>query len=149
MLLHDIILCVCFLMIRRPPISTRTDTLFPYTTLFRSLDRAESCVFLSVFCLCRKQLHPQLVSTPSETGYMSGHIAGALERAVVEGKMDSQNRQWRLVRRPEGLLRVEDVELRPGDEDRRPLQPGQVRVRNLLFLYAPTMRNWKIGRAHV
>src|SRR3546814_21185892 len=30
-------------MIRRPPISTRTDTLFPYTTLFRSpwLDRIE------------------------------------------------------------------------------------------------------------
>src|SRR3546814_1864894 len=28
-----------FLMIRRPPISTRTDTLFPYTTLFRSQAR--------------------------------------------------------------------------------------------------------------
>src|SRR3546814_4978314 len=31
--------CYCiffFLMIRRPPRSTRTDTLFPYTTLFRS-----------------------------------------------------------------------------------------------------------------
>src|SRR3546814_20280856 len=27
-------------MIRRPPRSTRTDTLFPYTTLFRSLDGA-------------------------------------------------------------------------------------------------------------
>src|SRR3546814_3501599 len=27
-----------FLMIRRPPISTRTDALFPYTTLFRSID---------------------------------------------------------------------------------------------------------------
>src|SRR3546814_19116289 len=26
-----------FLMIRRPPISTLTDTLFPYTTLFRSV----------------------------------------------------------------------------------------------------------------
>src|SRR3546814_16017250 len=28
---------VFFLMIRRPPRSTRTDTLFPYTTLFRSI----------------------------------------------------------------------------------------------------------------
>src|SRR3546814_7633474 len=28
-----------FLMIRRPPRSTRTDTLFPYTTLFRSHQR--------------------------------------------------------------------------------------------------------------
>src|SRR3546814_14383468 len=33
-----IVNCICFfLMIRRPPRSTRTDTLFPYTTLFRSL----------------------------------------------------------------------------------------------------------------
>src|SRR3546814_13951793 len=31
--------CLFFLMIRRPPRSTRTDTLFPYTTLFRSTDR--------------------------------------------------------------------------------------------------------------
>src|SRR3546814_3254913 len=29
-------LCLFCLMIRRPPRSTRTDTLFPYTTLFRS-----------------------------------------------------------------------------------------------------------------
>src|SRR3546814_1852846 len=29
-------LLIFFLMIRRPPRSTRTDTLFPYTTLFRS-----------------------------------------------------------------------------------------------------------------
>src|SRR3546814_8163426 len=29
-----------FLMIRRPPRSTRTDTLFPYTTLFRAADAA-------------------------------------------------------------------------------------------------------------
>src|SRR3546814_10797430 len=28
-----------FLMVRRPPRSTRTDTLFPYTTLFRSYQR--------------------------------------------------------------------------------------------------------------
>src|SRR3546814_14450323 len=31
-----ILLKFFFLMIRRPPRSTRTDTLFPYTTLFRS-----------------------------------------------------------------------------------------------------------------
>src|SRR3546814_10995728 len=30
-------------MIRRPPESTRTDTLFPYTTLFRSQDRQRNC----------------------------------------------------------------------------------------------------------
>src|SRR3546814_16328815 len=31
-----------FLMILRPPRSTRTDTLFPYTTLFRSLHKAKA-----------------------------------------------------------------------------------------------------------
>src|SRR3546814_7273321 len=34
---YTVILFFFFLMIRRPPRSTRTDTLFPYTTLFRSL----------------------------------------------------------------------------------------------------------------
>src|SRR3546814_17564139 len=37
-----------FLMIRRPPRSTRTDTLFPYTTLFRSRDQdLEAVAFLA------------------------------------------------------------------------------------------------------
>src|SRR3546814_4667888 len=31
-------MCFFFLMTLRPPRSTRTDTLFPYTTLFRSLE---------------------------------------------------------------------------------------------------------------
>src|SRR3546814_18876356 len=38
MILCLYIVIVFFLMIRRPPRSTRTDTLFPYTTLFRSAD---------------------------------------------------------------------------------------------------------------
>src|SRR3546814_9149475 len=34
---RSFVFCVVFLlMVRRPPRSTRTDTLFPYTTLFRS-----------------------------------------------------------------------------------------------------------------
>src|SRR3546814_8052823 len=36
-----VFLIVFFLMIRRPPRSTRTDTLFPYTTLFRSIAGAD------------------------------------------------------------------------------------------------------------
>src|SRR3546814_3492786 len=34
---------IFFLMIRRPPRSTRTDTLFPYTTLFRSAAEIALC----------------------------------------------------------------------------------------------------------
>src|SRR3546814_4893480 len=33
---HTCVMTVFFLMLRRPPRSTRTDTLFPYTPLFRS-----------------------------------------------------------------------------------------------------------------
>src|SRR3546814_1655592 len=36
-------------MIRRPPRSTRTDTLFPYTTLFRSVVRLEETHLLAIF----------------------------------------------------------------------------------------------------
>src|SRR3546814_12507098 len=35
-IISSVLLLVFVLMIRRPPRSTRTDTLFPYTTLFRS-----------------------------------------------------------------------------------------------------------------
>src|SRR3546814_14015846 len=37
-----VIVVVFFLMKRRPPRSTRTDTLFPYTTLFRSPVHAQA-----------------------------------------------------------------------------------------------------------
>src|SRR3546814_3146205 len=40
-------------MIRRPPRSTRTDTLFPYTTLFRSADFGDRHVHRAV-----RQFHP-------------------------------------------------------------------------------------------
>src|SRR3546814_11328491 len=38
--LCSVLSIIFFLMIRRPPRSTRTDTLFPYTTLFRSYTAA-------------------------------------------------------------------------------------------------------------
>src|SRR3546814_19680828 len=41
------IFLVLFLMIRRPPRSTRTDTLFPYTTLFRSIVSASQTLVAS------------------------------------------------------------------------------------------------------
>src|SRR3546814_3404218 len=47
------VLRVFFLMIRRPPRSTRTDTLFPYTTLFRSRQRSVALQFVLRACLGR------------------------------------------------------------------------------------------------
>src|SRR3546814_14508101 len=45
-----------FLMIRRPPRSTRTDTLFPYTTLFRS----------TVWAITEVMVQPLAKSRPAE-----------------------------------------------------------------------------------
>src|SRR3546814_16030827 len=42
-------------MIRRPPRSTRTDTLFPYTTLFRSVGEEASLSLRSAFMLQETQ----------------------------------------------------------------------------------------------
>src|SRR3546814_2655104 len=43
-----------FLMIRRPPRSTRTDTLFPYTTLFRSSLTMEMCDVPAIAAVARR-----------------------------------------------------------------------------------------------
>src|SRR3546814_1203365 len=65
-------------MIRRPPRTTRTDTLFPYTTLFRSFARQEFLPFLGLDHLAENRalaflgefdalvgaLHPVLKETP-------------------------------------------------------------------------------------
>src|SRR3546814_13690708 len=57
-----------FLMIRRPPRSTRTDTLFPYTTLFRSTAFPSICGVL--------------FSSPTARGYRS---------CVIHGDLNSDN----------------------------------------------------------
>src|SRR3546814_6442427 len=66
-------------MIRRPPRSTRTDTLFPYTTLFRSLTRA-----VGIF----GQVMAEYVLT-----YMLGHERGVLARLVSQVERKWDNRQ--------------------------------------------------------
>src|SRR3546814_2369962 len=48
-------------MIRRPPRSTRTDTLFPYTTLFRSQPRAVR-TFETESGVRRKAMRPSLLA---------------------------------------------------------------------------------------
>src|SRR3546814_19971469 len=51
------VLCFFFLMIRRPPRSTRTDTLFPYTTLFRSHSAPTADPHSDVY-RCQKRVFP-------------------------------------------------------------------------------------------
>src|SRR3546814_3377396 len=70
-------LCFFFLMIRRPPRSTRTDTLFPYTTLFRS-DRPRRRRILG-----RAPAHP--VSRPADAADPDGPAGGAEARGAPAG----------------------------------------------------------------
>src|SRR3546814_19893110 len=70
-------------MIRRPPRSTRTDTLFPYTTLFRSVDgdriedrpvELEDC---AVHGVSLPLLHDQVVLDRAHTVGGAGDFLGA------------------------------------------------------------------------
>src|SRR3546814_966268 len=58
-------------MIRRPPRSTRTDTLFPYTTLFRSAIAAASFTAIFAFNLP----FPLIVLGAAVIGYFGGRWA--------------------------------------------------------------------------
>src|SRR3546814_12687074 len=60
-----------FLMIRRPPRSTRTDTLFPYTTLFRSQPIARRGIFADM----RAVLGDAMVALAqrANSGFVVGH----------------------------------------------------------------------------
>src|SRR3546814_12903841 len=49
-------------MIRRPPRSTRTDTLFPYTTLLRSLGRIDEHARHHPVGVLARQLHQQVMA---------------------------------------------------------------------------------------
>src|SRR3546814_20458345 len=76
MLLFFLISSLFFLMIRPPPRSTRTDTLFPYTPLFRSrpLGRRRGC-------RRRAALPAALAAAPSHAAAASGRSAGARHTA--------------------------------------------------------------------
>ena len=56
--------------------------------------------------------------------------------------MAGSSRQWVLRKRPTGQLQPDDLELSHDAANDRALAEGEIRVRNLLFLFAPTMRNW-------
>src|SRR3546814_20908902 len=68
-----------FLMIRRPPRSTRTDTLFPYTTLFRS---SAACIEQ------RADLFDHRVGRPDDEDMINEEFKIGLERidACILGK---------------------------------------------------------------
>src|SRR3546814_19753877 len=70
-------------MIRRPPRSTRTDTLFPYTTLFRSEDRAALVRQLLYRSFQRLQAAPCLPLL-----FQAGKLGGHVDAAEIGGLLD-------------------------------------------------------------
>src|SRR3546814_13593575 len=81
-------------MIRLPPRSTRTDTLFPYTTLFRSSDGERDMAVADHRDAGRTQRRAQrgeigMAVVPADEGGAADHAgqagAGDVERAVVRG----------------------------------------------------------------
>src|SRR3546814_10897809 len=66
-------------MIRRPPISTRTDTLFPYPTLFRSKDRHTS-VMLSPF---KSRATNRRRSSSTELSFHGINTSGQMPESVT------------------------------------------------------------------
>src|SRR3546814_17583792 len=69
---------LCFLTRRRPPRSTRTDPLFPYTTLFRSEGDDRGCrpVCFSVLFHCRQSEIKMVVFSKIQRG--EKHALGAV-----------------------------------------------------------------------
>src|SRR3546814_11398966 len=81
-----------FLMIRRPPRSTRTDTLFPYTTLFRSDSHLGEETHAFVANLYIKGVKKALIP------------AARRDIAVAEGDLSRRYEEERMFPSPEYVL---------------------------------------------
>src|SRR3546814_16471482 len=74
-----IVFCFFFLMIRRPPRSTRTDTLFPYTTLFRSKVKAGGSIMGALYkVVIVSSVLAAIAFYPITTGLMADNVHGAI-----------------------------------------------------------------------
>src|SRR3546814_15968777 len=75
-------------MMRRPPRSTRTDTLFPYSTLFRSMYAPDKVPWLHgvAQALCRKAgFSPRISQEAIQVQTLVSLVASGLGVALVPG----------------------------------------------------------------
>src|SRR3546814_6647635 len=76
-----------FLMIRRPPRSTRTDTLFPYTTLFRSDSKTSPAAFdkgLATACAAKEAAYRNAIMASEKAAGASAAEAEELASMDIE-----------------------------------------------------------------
>src|SRR3546814_4482698 len=113
-------------MIRRPPRSTRTDTLFPYTTLFRSTasswPRARTGSKMRAMGRTRQRMPPN----------------EPIRRCILSGERDERGRLIRLALSPDGLVLPDAAARAPGRGAW--LAPDRAALENAIS---------KIGRAQV
>src|SRR3546814_18138277 len=89
-LLHLCYTAFFFLMIRRPPRSTRTDTLFPYTTLFRSfLGAAEIDRFGNINTTVIGPYEAPKVRLPGAGG--ASEIAGSCREVFIVARQNARS----------------------------------------------------------
>src|SRR3546814_13002987 len=77
-----------FLMIRRPPRSTRTDTLFPYTTLFRSVLVGTQNMDEYAYGFTTENAHYGATRNPLDTERSAGGSSGGSAASVAAGLCD-------------------------------------------------------------
>src|SRR3546814_17244003 len=71
-------------MIRRPPRSTRTDTLFPYTTLFRSTENGVTALQMDIKITSITEEIMKIALTQAKDGRM--HILGEMSKALRDAR---------------------------------------------------------------
>src|SRR3546814_14413852 len=94
--MRTIRLLVVVLMILRPPRSTRTDTLFPYTTLFRSGDRGADGVALvenqaETAIDFPPHLAPRRPGAAEDAGHEAQHLLAPAQHPVGDRKSTRLN----------------------------------------------------------
>src|SRR3546814_4586976 len=106
---------VFFLMIRRPPRSTRTDTLFPYTTLFRSWYLDDVNVQIDCYGRHNRYIVPfaaisPRVALPSSIppAIYEIMVKAGMDPAEYEGRVSDIRRDVQLFKRKHGLEQGKD-----------------------------------------
>src|SRR3546814_2591478 len=129
-------------MIRRPPISTRTDTLFPYTTLFRSFERVQS--YIRAGDIYQANLtFPSTLPVPEDPRTLYVAIRGRAQAG--HGGIVFTGAQWLLSFSPELFFTLESGRLTA-----RPMKGTAARgIDRTSDEAAVTMLLEEIGRAHV
>src|SRR3546814_2098376 len=93
-------------MIRRPPISTRTDTLFPYTTLFRSLITSATLTDNSGEMMRGEEVHGADAWRAAEARLGVNHLSAAVSRLSLPSPFDYARRSEEHTSELQSLMRI-------------------------------------------